>query len=278
METINIAVIMTCHNRSKKTSKCISNIIDNKKSFNINLEIYLVLDGCTDNTKEIISNKFPTVHLIEGDGNLYWNRGMYTAWKYATKAYSYDFYLWLNDDTMLYKNSINTLLDTSQKFNYKAIVVGTICSIKEKSILTYGGRTDTIKNKIIFKEGSFLKCNTFNGNCVLIPQSVHKILGNLDPYFRHSFGDFEYGYRATKNKINIITSPQIVGECDRNEEVPEFLNKNYKIIQRLRYLYSPLGCNPIEMFYLDIKYLGLSYAILRFIKIHANILFFTHKK
>ena len=46
---------------------------------------------------EAVGKMFPQVHIIKGDGNLFWNRGMYMAWQAAIKEKDYDFYLWLND-------------------------------------------------------------------------------------------------------------------------------------------------------------------------------------
>ena len=54
----------------------------------------------------------------------------------------------------------------------------------------------------------------FNGNIVLVPMAVFKVLGNLDHYFTHSKGDFDYGMRANKAGIKIIQCGEVLGECD----------------------------------------------------------------
>ena len=39
-------------------------------------------------------------------------------------------------------------------------------------------------------------CDTFNGNCVLVPAAAMRALDNLDPAFTHSMGDLDLGLRA----------------------------------------------------------------------------------
>ena len=72
---MKIAAIMTCHNRKNKTMACL------KSLFTIipETDVYLTDDGSTDGTSEAVLYTYPNVHIISGDGNLYWNRGMYVA-------------------------------------------------------------------------------------------------------------------------------------------------------------------------------------------------------
>ena len=69
---------------------------------------------------------------------------------------------------------------------------------KSKKIHTYGGR---INKKLVPLNGKLQKCETFNGNIVLIPHYVHELIGFNDPYFHHSLGDLDYGMRANKAGI-----------------------------------------------------------------------------
>jgi GT2 family glycosyltransferase len=106
-----IAVLLTCHNRKEKTLQCLDALYAQQgleEYFTI--EVYLVDDASTDGTAAAITASFPNVHIIQGDGNLYWNRGMHLAWNTASKARDFDYYLWLNDDTFLEKNALEIVL------------------------------------------------------------------------------------------------------------------------------------------------------------------------
>lgn len=105
----SIAVLLTVFNRKEKTLQCLGNLYKQLPIQGYSVDIYLTNDGCTDGTPEAIAQKFPEVEIIHSKGNLFWNRGMYTAWKEATKRKEYDYYLWLNDDTFIYPDSISRL-------------------------------------------------------------------------------------------------------------------------------------------------------------------------
>jgi GT2 family glycosyltransferase len=88
----SIAVLITCYNRKEKTMQCLRALFDQNGLGNeFNIEVFLVDDGCKDGTVEVIIQDFPQVTIIQGNGNLYWNRGMYLSWKIAVKTKDYDY-------------------------------------------------------------------------------------------------------------------------------------------------------------------------------------------
>lgn len=270
MNKNKVAVIMTVHNRKEKTIRCLEKLLKNDTVKN-DIICYLTDDGCTDGTVDAVTRVFPQVKIISGDGTLFWNRGMYKAWKMALQDKP-DYYLWLNDDTLLDNHAVTTLIDTASKYKNKVIVVGSTCDLSGN--LSYGGREMSRKHKIIAPNSVETKeCATFNGNIVLIPNRVVDIIGIIDPFFHHSFGDIEYGLRATKNGVKCIIAPGFLGICERNNPIPLFRRKQYSLFRRYELLYSPLGFNPIEDFYLNKKYYPLWKCLLWYIKLHLNVLF-----
>jgi glycosyltransferase involved in cell wall biosynthesis len=267
---IRIAVLITTFNRVDVLNSTLDALENQIISSNIGLDIFLLDDGCTDNTSVIIRSKFPKVNIVYGNGTLFWNRGMLMLWEYADKYNEYQFFLWLNDDTKLYPHALEELLDGVNHFGANSIIVGTIALSSKDPSVTYGGYRDGFLLKPL---GFFCKCDYFNGNCVLIPNYVVKRLGKLSPVFRHSFGDFEYGMRARKSGVDILSTRIFIGECKRNPWPPKYLNSMYSLNERFTHLYSPLGFNPFESFYIEYKYNSLGRAVLVFIKIHLNTLF-----
>ena len=109
---INLAVLITCHNRRAKTIKCLKALFNQADTKNIRIKVFLVDDGSTDKTSNEVMALFPEVVIIQGDGNLFWARGVALAWKESLKSKEiFDYYLWLNDDTFLYNTAIKQLLD-----------------------------------------------------------------------------------------------------------------------------------------------------------------------
>lgn len=264
-----IAVIMTVHNRRDKTIFCLKSLY-NSLLDGIHLSVFLTDDGSTDNTSEEVNKLFPDVNILSGDGTLFWNRGMELAWLEARKE-KFDYYLWLNDDTILFNDSIINLLKLAQA-NINTIVVGS--TVDYKNEISYGGRTNDYNHSLIKPNPNIaIPCDTFNGNIVLIPSIIVNKIGVNAHFFRHSFGDIEYGLRAQKMGFKSIIAPGIYGKCDRNFPIPKFMDSNISLIKRLNILYSPLGFNPNEAFYIDFKYKNLIYAFARFIKVHLNVIF-----
>ena len=73
----HIAVLMTVYNRREKTLKCLRNLFNQRIPTDFSLDVYLTNDGCKDGTPEALRSEFPQVRIIEGDGSLFWNRGMH---------------------------------------------------------------------------------------------------------------------------------------------------------------------------------------------------------
>lgn len=259
---MNISVLMTCHNRREKTLQCLS-LLYSQQIKDIEIVTILVDDGCTDGTADFVLKHYPEVIIIQGDGTLFWNRGMCLAWDEARKLGGHDAVLWLNDDTMLFPNAIQTMVDMSERYP-KSIIVA---SIKEKNgdNITYGGFK---KGKLIKPNGSLQLCDKFNGNCVLVPNSVSEKIGYMDPYYRHSKGDSDYAIRANQAGINNIVAP-VLGTCNRNPPGPIWNKGN--IVQRFKKLYSPLGNNPFEIFHIE-KRTSIFKAVYAFIYLHLRVL------
>lgn len=265
-----IAVIMTVHDRKAKTMNCLKQLFTNVQS-NFIIDCYITDDGCTDGTVEAVVETYPQVKIISGNGSLFWNRGMLKAWQAACLDKP-SYYLWLNDDTLLFDNALSKLMITSKKFEDKCIIVGSTCD--NSGNLTYGGREYNRKHSIVNPDDKHcIPCKTFNGNIVLIPGAIADKIGLNDPYFHHSFGDIEYGLRATKAGVNIYIAPGFYGTCERNNPIPLFRRAKYSLVERYKLLYSPLGFNPCEDFYLNAKYYPLWKCCLWFVKLHLNVLF-----
>lgn len=261
-----IAVLLTVHNRKVKTLECLQRLYTVLPLDGYQVDVYLTDDGCTDGTPEAVKQQFPQIHILYGDGNLYWNRGMYTAWQEAAKK-NYDFYLWLNDDTFVYPNMLSTLLQASQQKENKAIIVGPTQSANHQ-ITTYGGRM--ANGQIAAVNSKLTPIHHFNGNIVLIPRFVYQQLGNLDYYFTHSKGDFDYGLRAGKVGIKMFQVGTYLGECEVHESLDKWCNPDVPFKQRWKILHRPNGMPPKETFHLEKRHIGLGTALFHYCTIYIR--------
>lgn len=225
-----IAILLTVYNRKEKTLQCLKNLYAQLPIGGYHSDVYLTDDGCTDGTPQAVEASFPAVNIFHSTGNLFWNRGMYMAWEMAAKTQDYDYYLWLNDDSFLYEKAISQLLASCESLNNKAIIVATMRSENEERT-TYGGH---YRGEKITPNGTLQECETFNGNCVLIPSVIFKRIGNLDWKFRHAIGDLDYGHRARKAGFKIYSSTAYSGVCEANTKLPAWARKEIPFLKRVQ--------------------------------------------
>ncbi len=248
----SIAVLMTCYNRRNTTLACLGSLFRQESPEKVCLTVYLVDDGSTDGTGEAVTKQYPEVRVIRGRGNLYWCGGMRMAWAEAMKQ-DYDYYLWLNDDTALLSDALLTLLDAAYardkcSDDSSGIIVGSTFH-PETGAHTYGGYLQPKRNSLDFRAvipaGSIQPCDTFNGNCVLVPRDIAQKLGNISPEFSHAIGDTDYGLRAKQKNIPMWVAPEYVGECGSNRS-PSWQDNALPLRERIRRLKSPKGLPPKE--------------------------------
>ena len=248
-----LAVLMTCHNRRDTTLACLKALYQQNATF----DVYLVDDGSFDSTTDAVNSHYPKVNVIKGSGDLFWAGGMRLAFAEAMK-YGYDYYLWLNDDTLLKPQALNDLLnvyDSLVNRGYSnSIVVGSTRDA-DTGEPTYGGAVQsklwyTKKFEFVEPGQTSQKCDTFLGNCVLIPDLVATKLGNIDKAFVHTMGDLDYGLRAGKLGCSIWTAPGFVGTCSRNSMSGTWADTNLSLYKRLKKAFQPKKFSSKSMDYI----------------------------
>lgn len=252
MKNMRLVCLLTCFNRREKTIAAIGALAQCALPKGLTISIILVDDGSADGTTAAVHKQFPFVQVIAGDGSLYWNGGMRVAFAEAMRQ-GFDDYLWLNDDTTLDPTALVQLYNcraelTIENGSLDFIVVGATRD-PATGQLSYGGlvpRDASSPNFLVTLPVGLLaqRCKTLNGNCVLIPAAVAKILGNLDGRFVHAIGDWDYGLRATAAGIPVWVASGFVGSCSLNPTYrlrPEIARS---IRLRLRHVCSPKEVPP----------------------------------
>ncbi|NJM96495.1 MAG: glycosyltransferase family 2 protein [Phormidesmis sp. RL_2_1] len=233
----SLAVLLTCYNRREQTCECLAALHQQGTRF----DVYLVDDGSTDGTTAAVNRQFPQVNVIQGSGSLFWGGGMHLAFAEALKA-DYDYYLWLNDDTILRPDAFADLLachaELAAQNRANAIVVGSTQDPLTGEP-TYGGAIRTRKwysNKFEFvPSGDRLsECETMYGNCVLIPREVANVVGNIDKSFVHSLGDLDYGLRAQQQGCSVWLAPGYIGQCAQNSVSGSWVDTRLTLLERFK--------------------------------------------
>ena len=267
MVPMRIAVLMACHNRKETTVRCLRRLLPQLGGED---RVFLVDDGSTDGTEDEIVRLFDCsiVRLIQGDGNLFWAKGMALAWcealKYerrvhsSTSTFAFDYFLWLNDDVMLKPDAIAGLVaDWETCGDTRSVIVG-VCSADESETVCTYGPTD-VKNRLMPPNG-ILQCvkGWFAGNCVLIPRETYKAVGIISDAYTHARADYDYAERLKSAGIPFFCASRYVGTCVR-DDAAKMKGKN--LWQRIRLLCLPGYCNLHDLWLIRSRYHGRMRAV-----------------
>ncbi len=264
---MRVAALLTCYNRKDATLACLDALAGQKLLEEVDVEVFLVDDGSTDGTGDVVREAFPDVKVLDGDGNLYWAGGTRVAFEEAMKG-DYDYYLWLNDDTTLAPRSVRTLLDTAEvvrsREGHDIIVVGSTRD-PETGERSYGGEAQTNpadprRRRQVVPSAEPQQCVTFNGNCVLIPRSIADAVGNISFDFTHYLGDTDYGLRAAAKGFSSWVAPGFVGTCSSNPNSNQWASPELPLRERWRLLHSPKGFPPREWLIFTRRHAGVRWV------------------
>ncbi len=260
---VRLAVLITCHNRRQQTANCLAALHRQTRVAGVEVHAFVCDDGSSDGTREMLLSQGSAVTVMAGSGLLYWAGGMRRVFGRALEE-DFDYYLWLNDDVTLFAQALTRLLETFASVAGSpaalAIVVGTTrdpgCERP-----TYGGFASQPQDTIVKLERVYdpeapRPCDTFNGNCVLIPRQVARVVGNLDERFTHSMGDLDYGFRARLAGCAIWVAPGYIGECVRNVATRPWQDSTMPILARWNLLIGVKGLPPRVWFVFLSRYGG----------------------
>ena len=265
---LRLCILMTSFNRKEKTLASLQAIAQSIVPVALQLRAVLVDDGSNDGTAAAVTVQFPWVRVDHGDGNLFWCRGMHQAFDSAMRD-DPDFYLWLNDDTMLQPSAIARLLDTAATLRTRnprpLIVVGSTVDA-ETGAITYGGE----RRASALKRSRFLRivptdhpqlCDSMNGNIVLVPRDAARIVGNLDPAFEHAMGDTDYALRARKLGVDVWLGAGVFGACCGNPQGGTYMDTDLPLRRRWHLMLNRKGLPWRSWLVLTRRHMGLFWPL-----------------
>ena len=243
---MKIAVLLTTFNRKEHTIACLKSLRSQKFLRDISLDIYLTDDKSSDGTVQAVREYDADVNIITGTGSLFWAGGMRKAWTEATKT-KHDYYLLLNDDTVLVETVIDTLLKCHDSVHTitgkEAISVGTTVDNYTGKI-SYGGRTLTsrwrLKSRLVYSNTQIVDCDLGNANIMLVPDKIVQSIGVLSDHYTHGIADYDYTLKAKRAGFIVAVAPGISGYCTDGHG-NNWKSSSTSLKDRIAYLKSPKG-------------------------------------
>jgi GT2 family glycosyltransferase len=236
-----ITAVVATHNRVATTIRCLESLV--AASGSVQLTVVHVDDASSDGTAGAVADLLPDAIQLRGDGGLYWAGGMRLGLARAEED-DPDYLLWLNDDVVLDPGAIDALLDLAPSPEEATIAVGALRD-PDNGSLTYAAvrHVHTWRGRGFdpIPPGSDEQPVAMNGNLVLVPRRVRRVVGTMGPRYSHAMADYDYGLRATRMGVRIRSTPTTVGTCARNDDSGTWRDLTLSRRQRLRLLNAPTG-------------------------------------
>ena len=205
---------------------CLRSIYTSNLSQNL-LEVIIVDNSSTDNTVEIVREKFPKVMILQNIENV----GFASANNQAMRIAKGRYILLLNPDTLLEANSLKLLLAGIKHYPHAGAVGPRIMSPKGEYQLVSARKLPTPfstifrllwLDRIIPKVAAYcvayskiqsdLKVAAISGACTLIPREVLDDIGFLDESLPMGGEDIDWYFRMRNRGYNIyyLAQPRVI--------------------------------------------------------------------
>lgn len=233
----SVWVIIPVHNRREITRRSLLNL----QSLRLPPEflVCVVDDGCTDGTSEMLAREFPSVHVVKGDGNLYWGGGI-AAGMQAARQEGAQVHFWLNDDCTPAPGSLERLV--ARVMTTHGICGGVCFDPNDPSRLTYAG-TPISNASNIWNESDPFPAESLNGNLVAIHRVVVEKLGLLPAeHLPHFGGDIIYTLRAHRAGLPVEIDPAARALNQRDNPLQKVLasRSTLRLWREIQRIASPL--------------------------------------
>lgn len=215
-----VAVITLNYNQIEYTVDCVKSLL---KSDYPNFEIILVDNGSSEENFKILKNRLPKdlrLNLPRLEKNLGYVGGINFGLEKANET-NCEYFLIMNNDTLIDENAIKELVITSQKHYGNAIVSGKVYNYDEKDTLQYIGQDfdpenglnqkSHIKNRREKDTGQYdeeMELGMTDDIMWMISKNIFQEIGLYSDYFFLYGEQNDYALRAIKKGFKIIYTPK----------------------------------------------------------------------
>lgn len=218
-----ISIIIPVFNGISFTKVCLKSLFDQistTESPDADFNIIVVDDGSKDGTAKWIRNNYPSVHLLYGDGSLWWSGGINMGVNYALKELNSDYILWWNNDINPADDYLIQTLKLVRENDNDVLIGSKVFSLTKDFIWGMGGRFNPVNGKRYMYGQQQMDSDVFRkplevdwlpGMGTLIHRKVFDRVGMVDEKnFPQYHGDSDFTYRAKKAGFKLIAFPELV--------------------------------------------------------------------
>jgi len=216
----NVGVIILNYNKSSYTIDCAKSILDSDYK---NILLFIIDNGSeyADFAKlNFLKEKDSRVNIIRIEDNCGYVGGVNKGIKAATDS-DVDYYLVMNNDTIIDKKAITELVSISSTYNNNCIVSGKVYNIDEPDTLQYIGQKCKNKNKFqyppyiknskekdIGQYDNIMEMGMLDDVFWLFSKRVFNKVGYYSDYFFLYGEQNDYALRAVSKGVKLVYTPK----------------------------------------------------------------------
>ena len=223
---ITISILIPIHNRLAVTKQGLSYIKEALDLYYLgrntlcDFQVVVIDDGSTDGSSEWIKENHPEIHILKGDGNLWWSGAVNMGAKYSINELHAGYLLLWNDDVIPGENYFAHLEKWMTDNRMDNTIVGSKIVVHNNShtIWSVGGFFNPFSGKAgmynqeVAANGNFLKCDWQPGMGTLIPTSIITKF-NLwwdEKKFPQYHGDSDFVLRCKRKGVKVVTDLNLI--------------------------------------------------------------------
>lgn len=202
-----VAVLVLNYNGSQFLKNCFDSL--NQQTYN-NFDVWLVDNNSSDKSIEFTKENYPKVKIFNTKENLGYS-GSYNKIHDHFKKHkiSYEYYLFLNNDTICDKKMISSLVDGFYLKKNIGITTPIILdknkmtSLNEGKFLFLTGTTLGSKLEKYSRHNSYTESFWASGCCFMTPAVIFDKLGGFADYFIY-YEDLDYSWMVRNLDLDVI--------------------------------------------------------------------------
>ena len=275
--TADLSVIIVNWNTRQILSRCLKSVTVNLN--NLDTEIFVVDNGSTDGSVEMVSKEFPQVSLIVNQENA----GFAKANNQAIRVCNGKYILLLNSDAFLTQNAIQRMLQMMDSDSSIGIAGACLEYPNGQSQVSHGPLPDfwsearslfgldKLSKPKVYKD-EYIETGTVSGACMLVRKSLLNDIGLLDEDYFMFNEEVDLCNRCHKAGIKVIFVPSarvIHAEAGSTGQTVQRITRLYS--GKLLYFYKHFGpqaelrLQRVMMISANLK--GIAYRLLRIISL-----------
>lgn len=212
-----VSVITLNYNLSSETILCVESVL---RSDYQHLTIFLIDNGSPKEDYQRLLNTFsenPKVKVCRLETNRGYVGGVNYGLETASKD-NPDYFLVMNNDTIIDKNAISVLVETAKRFDNNVIVTGKVYYFDHPDVIQHTGVIFTDKRylttyypgrneKDTGQSDTEEERDSLDDVFWLLPRKVFNVTGYYCNYFFLYAEQGDYAWRARKNGFKLIYTP-----------------------------------------------------------------------